>query len=123
MITHSKTTYWGLASAIGKALTGGGVLTLLTQLFPTGMTIPPGIMTACWYITLFGVVLGAVGTAGAGFFSADAGAVQNVSTEVDRINALGSDPNSKQLVPNVPVKPNAPINTIPSVQPTTTTTP
>lgn len=68
---NNKTTIGGLLSSIGKGLTGAGVLTQLTQLFPGDAKIPAGILVAVWWVTLAGVILGVVGTAITGYYAAD----------------------------------------------------
>ena len=91
-MNHTKTTIGGLLSSIGKALTGAGILAQLTQLMPTSNVIPPTILTAIWWITLTGVVLGVVGTVLTAWFAADASTVNNIAAAVDQINQQGSSP-------------------------------
>lgn len=66
-----------------------------------------------WTVT-FASIIGGLGL----MFAGDANVpppvtVQN-SAEIDRINALGSDPNSKRLAPEIPVVPNPPVNSDPT---------
>ena len=91
-IGHWQTNIGGLLSSLGKGLTGAGVLTQLTQLLPESKFIPDSILVAVWWITLFGVVLGVVGTALTAFFAADAVTVNNIAAAVDQINQQGSSP-------------------------------
>jgi hypothetical protein len=99
-MNHSKTTIGALLSSLGKALTGTGILAQLTQLMPSSNVIPPAILTACWWITLIGVVLGVVGTALTGWFTADASTVNNVAAEVDRVNQQGPSVNAQPAAEN-----------------------
>jgi len=62
-----------------------------------------------WTITLASIT-GGLGLMFAGDANVPSQTTQNVAAEVDRINALGSDPNSKPLAPSVPVVPNPPIS-------------
>ena len=95
---HIKTTIGGLLSSLGKSLTGAGILAQLTQIMPSANVIPPSILTACWWLTLLGVILGVVGTALTSWFAADASTVnavaatvQTVAQAVDKINTGGTD--------------------------------
>lgn len=104
-----KTTVGGLLSAIGKGLSGGGVLVQLTQLFPNNK-VPPSILLACWWIALTGVVLSIVGIVWTAFFAADAATVNNIAAAVDKINQAGPDSGtailSKTNTPAAPAQPN-----------------
>ena len=90
-----KTTIGGLLSSTGKALTGGGVLVQLTQLFPASK-VPPSILLACWWIALVGVIMGVLGTVLTAYFAADASTVNEnvqqvakIASAVDKINQQG----------------------------------
>jgi hypothetical protein len=113
---HNKTTIGGLLSSIGKSITGAGILAQLTQIMPTSNVIPPGILAACWWLTLAGVVMGVIGTALTAWFAADASAVNNVAASVqtvavavDQINKGGTDFMAKPVAEQSPVDPAKPI--------------
>ena len=101
-MNHGKTTIGALLSSVGKALTGAGILAQLTQIMPAFNVIPPAILTACWWITLAGVVLGVLGTALTGWFAADANTVNNIASSVDRINKQGQSIYARPAAENKP---------------------
>lgn len=99
----SKTNIGGLLSTIGISLSSGCILTQLTQLFPDGANIPHGVLVACWYIAVLGVVLKIVGTAMTSYFAADDSDLQQVKVATGLVAAtppVNSDP-----TPTTPAKP------------------
>lgn len=100
----SKTNLGGLLSTIGLSLSGGGILTQLTQLFPKAMNIPNGILIACWYITLAGIVLKGVGMAMTSYYAADDADLQAVKSIVIPPTTAANIPD-KILTPPTPKTP------------------
>lgn len=98
MNTNWKTNLGGAVSVLGTSLIGIGLV-------PQVAGAPSKFLT---WLAVAGFVLSAFGKAITALFAADASSVKNVAAEVDRINALGSDPNSVPLAPSIPVKPNSP---------------
>lgn len=90
----SKTNLGGLLSAIGISLSSGAILTQLTQIFPKAMPIPNGVLIACWYIAVAGVVLKIVGACLTSFFAAEDSDLQAVK------NTLGPTPVIPPQPPN-----------------------
>jgi hypothetical protein len=78
----SKTNLGGLLSSIGMSLSGGGILVQLTQLFPGATSVPNGVLIACWYIALTGLVLKIVGTGMTAYYSADDSDLQAVKQAI-----------------------------------------
>lgn len=93
-----RTNLGGAISVTGTSLIGIGLL---------GQTQKQ--TNFLWWVACTGFVLSAMGKGVTALFAADAAQVKDVAVELDRVNALGTDPNSKPLVPAVPVKPNPPI--------------
>ena len=91
----------------------GGAMTVTgTSLIACGVLPQLGgaQSSALWYLALAGFILSAAGKGVTVLFTADATSVKNVSVEVDRINQLGFDPSSPQLVPQITPKPNPPVS-------------
>ena len=93
-----RTNLGGAISVTGTSMIAVGILPQLGGLHSNIL----------WWIALVGFILSCVGKGLTALFAADVGTVKNVAVEVDRINQLGSDPNSVPLAPNIPVKPNPP---------------
>lgn len=82
-------------SAIGLSLSGGGVLVQLTQLFPKAIAIPNGVLIACWYIALAGVVLKVVGSAMVSYYAADDEDLQAVKATLGPVPAIPPQPTTE----------------------------
>lgn len=116
-MTSWRTNLGGAISVTGTSLLAVGILPQLSQFSPsTTINLTPHELDALWFVALAGFVLSGIGKGFTALFAADVTSLKSVSAEVDRINALGSDPNSKPLLPEVPVKPNPPIQ--PATPPT-----
>lgn len=96
--------------AVGGALSGTGILTVLAQTMPGNIQIPPAIIQAAWWVAFAGVILGVIGKAWTAFFAADAATVNNVAQTVDKMNALGTDP-------GLPTVAQSPVSVIVPTQP------
>jgi hypothetical protein len=100
----SKTNLGGLLSTIGMSLSGGGILAQLSQIFPAAHAIPNGVLIACWYIAVAGLLLKIVGSAMVAYYAADDADLQAVK------DAFHLHPGVPSEVPNPqpPVPPTIP---------------
>lgn len=95
---------WKTTSA-GLLLAGGSIIHLIFSIH--SKTADENTFTIA-----FASVVGGLGLMFAGDSNVPSPVTEKVAAEVDRINALGSDPNSKPLLPQVTPVPNPPIEPI-----------
>lgn len=93
---------WKTTSA-GLLLIGGSIIHLIFCI--KSHTADESIWTVS-----FASVVGGLGLMFAGDANVPSPVTEKVAVEVDRMNALGTDPNSPPLAPQIPVSPNPPIS-------------
>lgn len=102
----SKTNLGGLISSIGLALSGGGILAQLTQMFPGVIAIPNSVLLTCWFIALLGIILKIVGVCMVAYYAADDTDLQAVKKIVNSDPIAPTDtPADKTLTPPTPKTP------------------
>jgi len=113
----SKTNLGGAIAVTGTTLIGIGVLTQLAQFAPN-TNVPPGLLSAMWYVALAGFIISAIGKGVTAYFSADSKDVEAIQRQISAVPAAIDSGNTEQLKKTVAENASAPNTPQPLPTPT-----